>query len=82
MQVAAQELRRLMAAYRDKRDLISIGAYERGSDPVADRAIDLHDQIETFLCQKVDEPTAAEEADARLIDRVGAATAVPVDDVA
>ena len=30
--------------YRDKRDLIAIGAYERGSDPVADRAIDLHDR--------------------------------------
>ena len=73
VQAGAQELRRLMAAFRDKRDLISIGAYERGSDPVADRAIDLHGQIEAFLCQKVDEPTAAEEADARLIDLVGGA---------
>jgi flagellum-specific ATP synthase len=75
VQLAATELRRLMAAYRDKRDLIAIGAYERGSDPVADRAIDLHDQIDAFLCQKVDEPTAAEEADARLIELVGAPVA-------
>jgi flagellum-specific ATP synthase len=78
VQVAAQELRRLMAAYRDKRDLISIGAYERGSDPVADRAIDLHDAIDTFLCQKVDEPTAAEQADDRLIELVGSGPAEPV----
>jgi flagellum-specific ATP synthase len=71
VQTAAQEVRRLMAAYRDKRDLISIGAYERGSDPVADRAIDLHDAIDAFLCQKVDEPTPAETADERLIELVG-----------
>ena len=68
VQEAAQELRRLLAAHRDKRDLIAIGAYERGSDPAADRAIDLGDAIGAFLRQRVDEPTAAEEADARLID--------------
>jgi flagellum-specific ATP synthase len=77
VQVAATEVRRLMAAYRDKRDLISIGAYERGSDPVADRAIDLHDAIETFLCQRVDEPTAAEEADALILELAGSAPAAP-----
>ena len=82
VQVAATELRRLMAAYRDKRDLIAIGAYERGSDPVADRAIDLHDRIEAYLCQKVDEPTPAEEADARLIELAGSAPALAVADVA
>ncbi len=71
VQVAAQELRRLLAAHRDKRDLISIGAYERGSDPIADRAIDLAEPIDGFLCQRVDEPTAALEADQRLIDLVG-----------
>src|SRR6201982_1657719 len=30
---AAHEMRGLMAAYQHKRDLIAIGAYERGNDP-------------------------------------------------
>jgi flagellum-specific ATP synthase len=72
VKLASQELRRLMAAYRDKRDLIAIGAYERGSDPVTDRAIDLHDAIDGFLRQHVAEPTPADLADEQLVDLVGA----------
>jgi flagellum-specific ATP synthase len=68
---AAQELRALMAAYRDKRDLIAIGAYERGTDPLCDRAIDLRAGIDGFLRQPVDEPTAAPEADALLGALIG-----------
>ena len=68
---AAGELRSLLAAYKDKRDLISIGAYERGSDPIADRAIDLNERIEAFLRQRVDEPTPAEQADQMLTELVG-----------
>jgi flagellum-specific ATP synthase len=75
VKVASQELRRLMAAYRDKRDLIAIGAYERGSDPVTDRAIDLHDAIDGFLRQHVAEPTPADLADEQLVDLVGGAPA-------
>jgi flagellum-specific ATP synthase len=77
---AAGDLRALMAAYKDKRDLISIGAYERGSDPIADRAIDLQPQIEGFLRQRVDEPTPGEQADRMLLDLVGGG-AVPADQV-
>jgi flagellum-specific ATP synthase len=70
VQVCAAELRRLLAAHRDKRDLIAIGAYERGTDPATDRAIDLNDQIEAFLRQRVDEPTPGADADARLVELV------------
>ena len=72
---AAGELRSLMAAYKDKRDLIAIGAYERGSDPVADRAIDLNDRIEGFLKQRVDEPTPGEQADQMLLELIGGGSA-------
>lgn len=61
-QDAAQELRALLAALRDKQDLIAVGAYERGSDPRVDRALDLQERIEAFLRQRVDEPTPAHEA--------------------
>src|SRR3712207_2051779 len=39
VQDAAGELRRLLAAHRDKRDLIAIGAYQPGTDPQTDAAI-------------------------------------------
>lgn len=68
---AAQELRALLAAHRDKKDLIAIGAYERGSDPLADRAIDLEQAIQAFLRQSTDDPTAAAAADLRLRELVG-----------
>ena len=56
-----------MAAYRDKEDLIAIGAYQQGTDPLTDAAIAARDPIEQFLRQKVDEPSTAEEADAALL---------------
>jgi flagellum-specific ATP synthase len=59
-------VRRLMAAYRDKSDLIAIGAYQRGSDPLTDAAIDARDPINGFLRQHVEERTSAVEADAAL----------------
>ncbi|MCU1677831.1 MAG: FliI/YscN family ATPase, partial [Frankiales bacterium] len=71
VRAAAQELRALLAAHRDKRDLIAIGAYERGSDPLTDRAIDLEGAIQGYLRQTVEDPTGAAEADARLRALVG-----------
>jgi flagellum-specific ATP synthase len=67
----ATRLRALLAAYRDKRDLIAIGAYERGSDPVTDRAIDLKDAIDGFLKQRVEEAIPGPDADDLLLHTVG-----------
>jgi flagellum-specific ATP synthase len=64
---AAQEVRSLLAAWHDKRDLIAIGAYERGSDPLVDRAIELKSAIDDFLKQPVDAPSTPEEADDGLL---------------
>ena len=52
-----------MATYKDKADLISIGAYQRGSDPLIDAAIDARGPIDGFLKQGVTEPSTAAEAD-------------------
>jgi flagellum-specific ATP synthase len=73
---AAQEVRSLLAAYKDKADLIAIGAYERGTDPRTDQAIEARPHLEAFLRQAVDEPTSAAESAALLSDLAGAA-AVP-----
>ena len=48
---AARQVRGLLAAHADARDLISIGAYVRGSDPLVDRAVDLMPQLNDFLRQ-------------------------------
>ncbi|MHB1583548.1 MAG: FliI/YscN family ATPase [Acidimicrobiales bacterium] len=47
------ELRSLLAAYRDAKDLIEIGAYARGSNRLVDRAIDLKGPLDGFLRQDV-----------------------------
>jgi flagellum-specific ATP synthase len=47
----AGELRRLLAAYRDAKDLIEIGAYVRGANPLVDRAVQLKPAIDLFLRQ-------------------------------
>jgi flagellum-specific ATP synthase len=66
VRAAGDEARRLMAAYRDKADLIAIGAYQRGADPLTDAAIDAREPIDGFLRQSVNERSTAEEADAAL----------------
>ncbi len=53
----AAEARDLMAAYLDAEDLINIGAYQNGSNPKVDRAIRVHQNLEQFLRQDVQEPT-------------------------
>jgi flagellum-specific ATP synthase len=63
---AGDDVRRLMAAYRDNADLISIGAYARGSDPLIDAAIDARGPIDSFLRQGVTELSTADEADSAL----------------
>lgn len=55
-------LRRLLAAHRDVRELIEIGAYVQGTNPDADRALILMPQIERFLRQDMDDQTPAATA--------------------
>ncbi|WP_422678084.1 hypothetical protein [Blastococcus brunescens] len=58
----AREIRRLMGALRDVKELVEIGAYQAGSDPLVDRARALAPTIEAFLQQPMGESTPAEEA--------------------
>jgi flagellum-specific ATP synthase len=69
----ATTLRRLLAAHRDVRELVEIGAYAPGSEPDADRALALLPQIWQFLRQDVDEPSSVAETWQRLHALVGAA---------
>ncbi len=52
---AAGAIRNLLAVHAKNEDLINIGAYVNGSDPVCDKAIALMGQIDGFLKQTVKE---------------------------
>ena len=47
----AKQFKTLLARYQRNRDLINVGAYAAGSDPVLDRAIRIYPQLEIFLQQ-------------------------------
>ncbi len=58
---AARRVRALVATYEEKRDLITLGAYAKGSDPRVDRAIVALPELEAFACQDA-EPTSFDRA--------------------
>ncbi len=64
----ALTLRQLMASWRDVRELVEVGAYVSGSDPVADAAIRLRPAIDTFLRQRPDEAIPVEQSWSDLAD--------------
>lgn len=51
-QKACALMRKYISTYSASEDMISVGAYEKGSDPETDMAIELHPKIEEFLCQE------------------------------
>jgi flagellum-specific ATP synthase len=60
--LAAARFRELLAAYREHADLISIGAYRSGSNPLVDRAIEKLPALHRFLRQDLEEPSSEELA--------------------
>lgn len=62
----ASELRENLKTYQDSKDLIDIGAYKNGTNPVIDHAIQLHQPIDDFLCQPVEEFSSLAETKEKL----------------
>jgi len=60
-QSLARQARQVLATYRDAEDLISVGAYQDGSDPQIDRARKLQPAIESFLNQPRGEVTRIDD---------------------
>ena len=63
---AARTLREHLALYEQKRDLVSLGAYKKGSDPRLDAALARIDGIEAFLRQGKHERSSLEDTVAKL----------------
>ena len=51
----ARQFRQMLSTYQQHRDLVAIGAYQRGSDPRVDQAIGLWPRMQHFLQQDVRE---------------------------
>jgi flagellum-specific ATP synthase len=70
----ASALRRVLAARRAAQDLLDVGAYQRGANPLVDAAVDHEVAINSFLRQRLDEPVPAARSWAdldALVRRVG-----------
>jgi flagellum-specific ATP synthase len=55
-------LKELYSTHRRNRDLIALGAYERGSDPKIDRAIAAHEPLRDFLRQPQQHKVSMEDS--------------------
>lgn len=65
-QQLSRRLKQLYSRYERSRDLISVGAYSPGSDPLLDEAIRLHPRIVSFLQQDILEKSTIPESYAAL----------------
>ena len=79
-QEAARQLRQALAAYREAEDLIQLGAYVSGTNPVLDASIQLRPELLDFLRQEHPTQSALQETLARL-EELAAKLAVPAQPV-
>lgn len=68
---AARRFRQVLATYEAQRDLISLGAYEYGTDEKVDLAIDYIEEMEDLLTQGLDEQTELSETVELILDLFG-----------
>ena len=68
----ARRFRQTLSTYQQNRDLIAIGAYQRGSDPRVDAAIALWPRMQRFLQQDLHERVDLTRSLAALEQTLGA----------
>ena len=73
---ASRELLSLMALYRENEDLVTLGAYQKGSDVRLDLAIRLRDKWQSFLRQDRTETTTFADCQAEML-KLGQAAKSP-----
>jgi flagellum-specific ATP synthase len=76
-QQLARRARQLLAARRDVKELVEIGAYVAGSNPLADQALALWPALEAFLQQDMAERSTAEQTWAGLASALGMPVSQP-----
>lgn len=78
---AAGELKEVLSTYRDAEDLINIGAYEEGSNPEIDYALEHIDDVNDFLQQGVQETSDFESTRQELTEIFGSGSSQSAEDV-
>lgn len=66
--IVASHLRDLLAAYKESEDLITVGAYARGSNPKVDKAIVIYDDLINLLRQQIEESFTIDELFDRMLE--------------
>lgn len=64
---AAAKMRKILALYRENKDLIDVGMYQPGTNPRLDVAIDMMPRINAFLQQKISESVNMDDTISTLI---------------
>ncbi|MET4705662.1 FliI/YscN family ATPase [Frigoribacterium sp. UYMn621] len=67
---SAQVLRKTLAARRAAQDLLDVGAYQRGANPLVDAAVDHESSINAFLQQRISQQSTTDDAWAQLTSLV------------
>ena len=62
----AQRFKSIYSTYEKNKDLISVGAYQQGSDPAIDEAIAYQAGLRQFLSQDIDEQVTMAESQQQL----------------
>lgn len=66
-QAAASKMRKILAMYRENKDLIDVGMYQQGTNPRLDTAIEMMPQINAFLQQRTADSVNMDETIETLI---------------
>ena len=61
-----RQFRQFFTRYQRSRDLIAVGAYQPGGDPLLDAAVAIHPRLDAFLQQRIEEREDYAGAVARL----------------
>jgi FliI/YscN family ATPase len=65
---AARWFRETLALVEEHRDLVTVGAYRRGTNPRLDRALDVLGELESYIAQDRHEVTGPRDARDRLVE--------------
>jgi flagellum-specific ATP synthase len=68
---AAQRFRQLWSTYEENRDLILMGAYAQGSDPLLDEAVARQAEMRGFIAQREDVLVPYSDSRTALIEDFG-----------
>lgn len=66
--IVASHLRDLLASYKESEDLITVGAYARGSNAKVDKAIVIYDDLVSLLRQQIEESFTIDELFDRMLE--------------